>query len=133
MRIPRLCTAMFGPSVLEDKTVPSSCILAGIKEAASRALHTGPCCIKRWFLKCCAEAADADHLAEFRTVLASLRFEAITGYVTSIRLSQVSSPQLYDVDPESYECRAESPPLHGSSNILFPIIFGDGTKWQVKL
>lgn len=93
--------------------------------------------VKRWLRKDESEADDAcncsiNSIDDFRAVTASLDYEAIPEYVSSIRRSQVSR-QRNETTPWSFECTVESPPLHGSYNILFPVMFGDGSKWLLKV
>ena len=113
-------------------------ILAAVKKLALRTLHTGSKWVKHNLSKDNAEDIENDvhternPLEDFSSVLAALKFGAITNYVTMIRRSQVSS-QLYDIMPWSFECTVEGPPLNGSFNILFPVLFGDGKKWLLKV
>ena len=113
-------------------------LLTVAKEVALRTLDTG----KSWVKLCLRKdnAPDNEHdvhtecnrLEDFSNVLSALDFSAITDYVTTIRRSHVS-PQLYDITPWSFECTVEGPPLNGSFNILFPVVFGDRKRWLLKI
>lgn len=127
--------SMLRPWVWKNNRSDSTCVLAGVKEVASRALRKGTYWYKRWFTEVNADDEDDEihHLTEFKAVLASLNFEAIAEYAASIRKSQVPA-QRYHVTPWSFECTVEeNSPLNGSYNILFPIVFGDRTKWLLKI
>ena len=78
------------------------------------------------------DEVEADPLQDFRLVVANLDIAAVEEYASSIRRSRASSQQ-YDVTPWSFECEAIMPPLHGSFNILYPLLFGDGEKWLFRV
>lgn len=69
---------------------------------------------------------------DFAAVTASLDMEAIPEYASTIRRSRIL-PQRNNVTPWSFDCIVEASPLHGSYNILFPILFGDTVKWLLKV
>ena len=71
-------------------------------------------------------------LDRFTSVLANIDKELIQEYASCIRRAQMPSQQ-YHVTPWTFVCTADDEPLHGSSNILIPLCFGDGVRWLFKV
>ena len=126
-------TSSFG-----GQAISTTCIFAKAVQVASAAFGAGACLVKRWLQKDHSKRRDsyvqmaATDMNDFAAVIAILNFSAIPEYVSSVRRSQVSSREI-ETTPWAFECTVESPPLHGSYNILFPILFGDTSKWLLKV
>ncbi|KAL8788743.1 MAG: hypothetical protein Q9195_007150 [Heterodermia aff. obscurata] len=73
-----------------------------------------------------------DPLEKFASVRANIDLTIIQEYASCVRRSRVS-PKEYVVTPWVFECTTTSSPLHGSFNILFPLVFGDGVQWLFKV
>lgn len=107
-------------------------------DASSQALDAG----KQWakkFLKGERKEKEehddiekADPLEKFASVRANIDLTIIQEYASCVRRSRVS-PEEYSVTPWVFECTTTSSPLHGSYNILFPLIFSDGVRWLFKV
>ena len=85
-----------------------------------------------------SDDGEIDDMAIFAPVLTNARLDTLPEYACNIRRSVLSqdpnnSVQHIDRVCDLGSCRMESPPLYGSYNILFPIRFGDGVKWIVKI
>ena len=74
----------------------------------------------------------ADPLEKFASVRANIDLEIIQEYASCVRRSRVS-PKEYNATPWIFKCTTSRSPLHGSYNILFPLIFGDGVRWLFKV
>ena len=125
-------------SSLGGEVTSTTCILMKAVELASSAFDAGACLMKRWLQKDDQKKKEtsirtaATDVSDFAAVTATLNFSAIPEYVSSVRRSQISSQQIEAI-PWAFECTVESPPLNGSYNILFPILFGDTSKWLLKV
>ena len=112
------------------KSVSGSGCLLGTR-VTSLVLKTGAWLVNQCFKKTPKEDDDSDvstegdYMTEFSAVLATIDITVVPAYVCSIRRSR--DPQKYEVTPWCFECTVESPPLHGSYNLLFAVYFGDGT------
>ena len=73
-----------------------------------------------------------DPLRRFAPVLKNINTSVIQEYASCIRRARMPSQQ-YEVTPWLFVCTTDREPLHGSSNILFPLCFGDGVRWLFKV
>ena len=69
---------------------------------------------------------------DFEAVTATLDMEAIPDYVSTVRRSRMPL-EPSEITPWTFDCTVEASALHGSYNILFPILFGDTAKWLLKV
>ena len=131
-------TMIMQTSTFGGQVTSSARILAKAVKVASSVFDAGSCVVKRWLRKEHSKEKDtnvqtaATDMSDFAAVTAILNFEAIPEYASSVRRSRISSREI-EATPWAFECTVESPPLHGSYNILFPILFGDTTKWLLKV
>ena len=72
------------------------------------------------------DESDEDPLETFRSVLAALQLDELPKFASNIR-SKMQQDKEYDVHIDS------TSPLSGCFHILFPIIFGDGVRWLLKV
>ena len=113
-------------------------ICGKLLDASSHALDMG----KQWankFLQSefteAQEPNDSEHpdpLEKFASVRANIDLTIIQEYASCVRRSR-ASPKEYNVTPWVFECMTSRSPLHGSYNILFPLIFSDGVQWLFKV
>ena len=71
-------------------------------------------------------------LNRFAPVLRNINTAVIQEYASCIRRARMPSQQ-YEVTPWIFVCTTDREPLHGSSNILIPLCFGDGVRWLFKV
>ena len=131
-------TTTSNTSSSRGQTTSTTCILMKAVKVASSAFDAGACFVKRWLQRDHWKERDtsvqiaATNMSDFVAVTATLNFSAIPDYASSVRRSQISSRQ-NETTPWAFECTVETPPLHGSYNVLFPILFGDTSKWLLKV
>lgn len=81
-------------------------------------------------------STDAGHDADmdaFAPILAGIRLDRLPLFATSVRELEPKPIKLETESKTSMECSNLSPPLVGSFHILFPIKFGDGARWILKV
>lgn len=84
---------------------------------------------------CCCET---DPLKDFTSVLATARMDLIPAYACRVRRQAMSENSQTSIEALDYACCAsnttmEGPPMCGSFNVVFPILFGDGVCWIIKI
>ena len=76
---------------------------------------------------------EEDPPSKFREVLAQLREEKITHLASSARRRHEEKSSPLDTTVPTVHCRISGPPLWGSYNLVYKIVFDDGVRWMVKI
>ena len=85
-----------------------------------------------------SDCSDFDDIARFAPVLESLKLDAVPGFACRIRQGMSAGDSVNRLQQTTEECcvstcKVDLQPMYGSYNILFPIQFGDGLKWILKI
>lgn len=85
-----------------------------------------------------ADEEEYDELEQFAQVLDNIELDRLPAFALSVRMQKVLSNTCHTSTSPHTEisqltCSVATPPLFGSYNILFPIVFSDGIRWLFKV
>ena len=127
------------PSCIQISRRVTGNLFGKLASAGSQALIVGKEWVNKLFKTKCSEDQDDDDefqapnpLDRFTSVLANIDTRVIQEYASCIRRARMPSQQ-YEVTPWTFACTTDREPLHGSSNVLIPLSFGDGVQWLFKV
>lgn len=135
--------AEIDPSCLQTAGQAAGSLFGKLVCASSQVLDAGKAWMDKLLKSKCEEGQDdeddtdkdfqaPDPLDRFAPVLRNINTAVIQEYASCIRRARMPSQQ-YAVTPWIFVCTTDRELLHGSSNILIPLCFGDGVRWLFKV